>query len=144
MHGITIFEEISKELDEITDEQMEKMRPSDAVQESEEEVGAIVDDDLKRLHVLMDITAEKAIACLEDAKEAFCTKSEDAESVMKSALGVSKKHEMLRDIFWYEVRCQFDIIDKPHVGIREGYKIIVVEKPIFQPPHGLSIVGIVM
>jgi len=144
MYGITILEEISEDLAKLTNEQMEKMAPSDAVRGGEKEIGAIVDDHLKRLCTLMDITAEKAIACLEDARAAFFTESEDTESTIISALSVSTKHELLKDIFWYEVRRQFDIIDKPHVGIREGYKIVLVEEPILHPPPGLSIVGIVM
>jgi hypothetical protein len=119
---LPFLQELIKNLEAIEIDESEG--PSLPVQADEHVVG-ILNDELKKLYVLIQHMDETINNITERARQIFISGEEDLTNLQKQFSLLASKGVTLHRIFWTEVRSDFpEVNDKPGIGLRAGWLVV--------------------
>jgi hypothetical protein len=109
------------------------VEPNPEVDPIRDHVVGVASEELQRLYTLANQLEEASEYTKLQAK--FGKDDSIKEEAAKKAYELHKKSEVIREIFWLCLNDEFELWDKPSVGVRKGF-VVVYSDP--KPPSFLD------
>jgi hypothetical protein len=97
------------------------LEPASDVEDNDHQV-SVLGDDLKRMYILAVRQKKKSAEIVVEAQ--YTTDRDERTRLFCRAKEFKEKGEILQRIFWAAVRDQFQLWDKPIVGVRRGWVVV--------------------
>lgn len=129
-NSILFFKEVNGRLKQI---KLNKIKgPQDEIEDGDNIVGKLDNRRHKKLWVLREKLLEEGKNIFEQNKidiifqevsESFPSK-ENLDDIISQLAELNKLIEIVNDIFWFEIRKDFNLWTKPLIAVRKGWKIV--------------------
>ena len=120
----------------------EPIEPPNKIEKSDNFVGVVADEDVRKLFSLAMQMSKKA---LENADAAYHADSKELRDQYFEKFEKNKtKSELFLEFFWIAIKERFNLWNKQKIGIRSGWKVVWMEPEASEvanlPPEVLNVI----